>query len=89
MAKKSMIAKNHQREAIVARYADQRAALKAAKDYIGLAKLPRNASPVRIRHRDSIDGRTRGYLRKFGLSRIHFRELAAKGQIPGIKKASW
>jgi len=76
-------------EAIVEKYAAQREQLKAAGDYIGLSKLPRDASPTRLHNRDAIDGRPRGYMRKFGMSRIKFRELAHKGQIPGVKKASW
>lgn len=89
MAKKSKIARNQQRQEIVDRYADKRAELKAAGDYLGLQKLPRNASPTRVVNRDSVDGRPRGYLRKYKMSRIRFRELAHKGQIPGVKKASW
>lgn len=89
MAKKSKIARNKQRQEIVDRYADKRAELKAAGDYLGLQKLPRNASPTRIHNRDSVDGRPRGYIRKYKMSRIRFRELAHKGQIPGVKKSSW
>lgn len=89
MAKKSKIVRELQRQAIVEHYADKRAALKAAGDYEGLQKLPRNASPVRLHNRDKVDGRPRGYLRKYGMSRIRFRELAHKGQIPGVRKASW
>lgn len=89
MAKKSKIARNKQRQEIVDRYADKRAELKAAGDYLGLQKLPRNASPTRIHNRDSVDGRPRGYIRKYKMSRIRFRELAHKGQIPGVRKASW
>lgn len=89
MAKKSKIARELQRQAIVEHYAEKRAALKAAGDYEGLQKLPRNASPVRLHNRDKVDGRPRGYLRKYGMSRIRFRELAHKGQIPGVRKASW
>ena len=89
MAKKSKIVRNEQRQEIVDRYADKRAELKAAGDYVGLQKLPRDASPTRLRNRDAIDGRPRGYIRKYGVSRITFRELAHKGQIPGVKKASW
>ncbi|CAM4162516.1 30S ribosomal protein S14 [Erysipelothrix inopinata] len=89
MAKKSKIARQKQREEVVARYADKRAQLKAEGDYIGLQKLPRDASPVRLHNRDKVDGRPRGYLRKYGMSRIRFRELAHKGQIPGVRKASW
>lgn len=89
MAKKSKIAREKQRQEVVARYADKRAALKAAGDYEGLQKLPRDASPTRLRNRDSVDGRPRGYIRKYKMSRIRFRELAHKGQIPGVRKASW
>jgi small subunit ribosomal protein S14 len=89
MAKKSKIVKEMQRRVVVERYRDKVAELKAKGDYQGLAKLPRNASATRLRNRDAIDGRPRGYMRKFGLSRIKFRELAHKGEIPGIKKASW
>ncbi|CAM3506700.1 30S ribosomal protein S14 [Erysipelothrix sp. HDW6B] len=89
MAKKSKIAREMQRQEVVARYAEKRAALKAEGDYIGLQKLPRDASPVRLHNRDKVDGRPRGYLRKYGMSRIRFRELAHKGQIPGVRKASW
>lgn len=89
MAKKSKIAKERKIEATVAKYATKRAELKAASDYAGLALLPRDASPVRMHHRDHLDGRPHAYMRKFGLSRLNFRELAHKGQIPGVKKASW
>jgi small subunit ribosomal protein S14 len=89
MAKKSKIVREMQRRVVVERYRDKVAELKAKGDYQGLAKLPRNASATRLRNRDAIDGRPRGYMRKFGLSRIKFRELAHKGEIPGIKKASW
>ena len=101
MAKKSKIVKNDQRRVMVARYADRRAELKAiirspASSYEqrltaqrALARQPRDASPVRIRNRDAVDGRPRGHLRKFGLSRVRVRELAHEGQLPGIRKASW
>jgi len=89
MAKKSKIAKDKKQRDIVAIYAEKRKALKEAGDYKGLSSLPRNASPVRLRNRDSLDGRPRAYMRKFGISRITFRELAHKGEIPGVKKASW
>ena len=89
MAKKSKIVKDQKQRELVAIYAEKRAALKAAGDYAGLAKLPKNASPVRLRNRDSIDGRPRAYMRKFGISRIKFREMAHKGELPGVKKASW
>ncbi|MEM6105508.1 30S ribosomal protein S14 [Mycobacterium sp. 050272] len=101
MAKKSKIVKNDQRRAIVARYAERRAVLKqiihsaastpeqrlAAQQ--ALSRQPRDASAVRVRNRDSVDGRPRGHLRKFGLSRVRVRELAHEGQLPGIRKASW
>jgi small subunit ribosomal protein S14 len=101
MAKKSKIVKNDQRRAIVARYAERRAELKRiirspASTYHqrldaqrALARQPRDASPVRLRNRDAVDGRPRGHLRKFGLSRLRVRELAHEGQLPGIRKASW
>lgn len=89
MAKKSKIVKNDKRREIVERYRETVAEMRAKGDYEGLQKLPRNASATRIRNRDSIDGRPRGYMRKFGLSRLKFRELAHKGELPGVKKASW
>ncbi|MGM0125435.1 30S ribosomal protein S14 [Enterococcus sp. AZ194] len=89
MAKKSKMAKFKKQQKIIQDYAAIRAELKADKDYEGLRKLPLNANPTRLKNRDSIDGRPRGYMRKFGLSRIQFRELARKGQIPGVTKASW
>ncbi|MCT4784075.1 MULTISPECIES: 30S ribosomal protein S14 [Exiguobacterium] len=89
MAKKSMVNREIKREKLVAQYAEKRAQLKAEGDYIGLSKLPRNSSPVRLHNRCSITGRPHGYMGKFGISRIMFRDLAYKGQIPGVKKASW
>lgn len=89
MAKKSKVAKAAKQELLVAKYAAKRAELKAAGDYIGLSKLPRNSSAVRLHNRDQLDGRPHGYMRKFGMSRLNFRQLAHKGQIPGVKKASW
>ena len=89
MAKKSMVNRELKREKLVAQYAEKRAKLKAEGDYIGLNKLPRNSSSVRLHNRCSITGRPHGYMGKFGVSRIKFRELAHKGQIPGVKKASW
>lgn len=89
MATKAKIAKAKKREELVAKYAELRAQLKAQGDYQALAKLPRDASPVRLHNRDALDGRARGYLREFGLSRINFRKLALAGEIPGVKKASW
>jgi small subunit ribosomal protein S14 len=101
MAKKSKIARNEQRQIIVDRYAAKRLELKKAlvdpngtdesreAARVGLQKLPRNASPVRLRNRDAIDGRPRGNLRKFGISRVRFREMAHRGELPGITKSSW
>ena len=89
MAKKSQLARLAKREKLVKKYAVKRAALKLAGDSAGLQALPRNSSPVRIKNRCAISGRSRGYLRTFGLSRIQFRLLAREGSIPGVKKASW
>ena len=89
MAKESIKARERKKEATVAKYAVKRAALKAAKDYLGLDKLPKNASPVRLHNRCKLTGRPRGYMRKFGISRVTFREMASAGKIPGIVKASW
>ena len=87
MAKKSKIVKEMKRRVIVERYRDIIAELKEKGDYQALQKLPRNASATRLRNRDAIDGRPRGYMRKFGLSRIKFREMAHKGELPGVKKS--
>ena len=89
MAKESMKARQAKRMRMVAKYAEKRAALKAAGDYEALQKLPRNASPVRLHNRCKISGRPKGYMRQFGISRINFREMASAGLIPGVKKASW
>ena len=89
MAKESMKAREVKREKCVERYAEKRAALKAAGDYVGLQKLPRNASQVRKHNRCKITGRPKGYMRQFGISRVKFREMANFGLIPGVKKASW
>lgn len=101
MAKKSKIAKNEQRKAIVERYAERRAQLKKQlvdpngteesreEARVALQKLPRDASPVRVRSRDSIDGRPRGVLSQYGISRVRFREMAHRGELPGIRKSSW
>tara|TARA_B100001939_G_scaffold326179_1_gene319514 strand:+ start:559 stop:828 length:270 start_codon:yes stop_codon:yes gene_type:complete len=89
MAKKSWIARNKKKKATVAKYATKRAELKAAGDYEALSQLPRNASPVRVVNRCELTGRRHGYIRKFGLSRIAFREAALDGMIPGVTKASW
>jgi len=89
MAKESMKARERKRQKMVEKYAAKRAALKAAGDYEGLQKLPRNSSPVRLHNRCEISGRPKGYMRQFGVSRINFREMALNGLIPGVKKASW
>ena len=89
MTKKSKIIKNQKQQELIERYAAVRQELKAKGDYIGLSKLPRNSSPVRLKNRDAIDGRPHAYMRKFGMSRLNFRKLAHAGQIPGVKKASW
>ncbi|MGD6817005.1 30S ribosomal protein S14 [Metabacillus sp. 84] len=89
MAKKSKVVKEKKREAMVAKYAEIRKELKEKGDTEGLRKLPRDSSPSRLHNRCELTGRPRGYMRKFDMSRIAFRELAHKGQIPGVKKASW
>jgi small subunit ribosomal protein S14 len=101
MAKKSKIARNEQRKIVVARYATKRLELKKAlvdptstdaereAARLGIQKLPRNASPVRVRGRDAIDGRPRGFLSQFGVSRVRFRDMAHRGELPGITKSSW
>lgn len=101
MAKKSKIVANERRRETVARYAERRAALKElirrpdtdavqrVAAQAELQRMPRDASPVRVRNRDAVDGRPRGHLRKFGLSRVRTRELAHRGELPGIRKASW
>ena len=89
MANESMKAREVKRQKLVDKYADKRAALKAAGDYAGLQKLPKNASPVRLHNRCKLTGRPKGYMRQFGISRVTFREMANNGLIPGVKKASW
>ncbi len=89
MAKESMKAREVKRQKLVEKYADKRAQLKAEGDYVGLNKLPKNASPVRLHNRCSLTGRPKGYMRQFGISRITFRSMASSGLIPGVKKASW
>ncbi|RFU64667.1 30S ribosomal protein S14 [Peribacillus glennii] len=89
MAKKSKKAKQLKREEIVQKYADLRRQLIAAGNYQALRKLPKDSAPNRLHNRCELTGRPRGYMRKFKMSRIAFRELALKGQIPGIRKASW
>ncbi len=89
MAKESIKARELKRARLVKKYAAKRAELKAKGDWEGLQKLPRNASPVRLHNRCQLTGRPKGYMRQFGISRINFREMANKGLIPGITKASW
>ena len=89
MAKKSWLERNKKKQETVKKYAALRAELKAKKDYAGLSKLPKNASPTRVVNRCSMSGRRRGYWRKFSVSRLTFREAALNGLIPGVTKASW
>jgi len=89
MAKESMVAREVKRVRLAEKYASRRAKLKAEGDYIGLSRLPRNSNPNRQHNRCKLTGRSRGYMRQFGISRITFREMASYGLIPGIKKASW
>ncbi len=89
MAKKSWLERNKKKRETVKKYAAQRAELRAKGDYAGLSQLPRNASPTRVVNRCQMSGRRHGYLRKFGCSRMTFREAALNGLIPGVTKASW
>jgi len=89
MAKESMKARERKRAKLVEKYAEKRARLKAEGDWVGLQKLPKNSSRVRLHNRCKITGRPKGYMRQFGISRINFREMASEGIIPGVKKASW
>lgn len=89
MAKKSWIARNQRKARTVSKYAKLRMKLKAEKDYEGLTMLPRDASPTRLVNRCEVTGRRRGYLRRFRMSRITFREMASAGMIPGVTKSSW
>ncbi len=89
MAKESVKARQRKREALVAKYAAKRRALKEAEDWVALDKMPRNSSAVRLHNRCKLTGRPRGYMRKFGISRVTFREMASQGKIPGLTKASW
>jgi small subunit ribosomal protein S14 len=89
MAKKSWLERNKRKQETVKKYAAFRAQLKAKRDYAGLSKLPRNASPTRVVNRCAMSGRRHGFLRKFGVSRLTFREAALNGLIPGVIKASW
>ena len=89
MAKKSMIARDEKRKKMIQKYAAKRAELKELGDLEGLQALPKNSSPTRWKNRDVLSGRPRAYMRRFGLSRINFRQHASKGDIPGVTKASW
>lgn len=89
MAKKAKIEKAKKQAVLIEQYADLRRRLKQEKNYAALAKLPKDANPNRLKLRDQLDGRPRGYMRKFGMSRIIFRELAHQGLLPGVRKASW
>jgi small subunit ribosomal protein S14 len=89
MAKESVKARERKRAETVAKYAEKRKRLKEAGDYEALDKLPKNASPIRLHNRCKLSGRPRGYMRKFGISRVIFRDLASAGKIPGVTKSSW
>jgi small subunit ribosomal protein S14 len=89
MAKKSVIARENKRKRLVAKYADLRKKLKDAGDYDALDQLPRNANPIRLHNRCLLTGRPKGYMRKFGICRVKFRQMALDGKIPGVTKASW
>lgn len=89
MAKESVKARQRKRERMVEKYADKRAALKAAGEWQALDALPKNSSKVRLKNRCQLTGRPKGYMRFFGISRVAFREMALNGKIPGVKKASW
>jgi small subunit ribosomal protein S14 len=89
MSKESIKARELKRIRTVEKYAEKREALKAAGDYEALQKLPRNASPIRVRNRCKLTGRPRGYMRQFGISRVMFRKLALEGKIAGVTKSSW
>lgn len=89
MSRKSVIARQVKREKTVAQFAERRKTLKAEGDYEALDKLPKNASPVRLKNRCGLTGRPKGYMRMFGMSRNQFRDFASAGRIPGVTKASW
>lgn len=89
MARLSIKVREKKRQRLVAKYAAKRIELKARKDFDALDRLPKNASPVRLNNRCKVTGRPKGYMRKFGISRVTFREWASKGKIPGITKSSW
>lgn len=89
MARESLKARERKRERLVAKYSKKRAELKAAGNYEALDKLPKNSSSVRLHNRCKLTGRPKGYMRKFGISRVTFREMASAGKIPGVTKSSW
>ena len=89
MARKSLIARDEKRRRLYEKYKAKREELKAGGDYEALQKLPKNSSPVRLKNRCMFTGRTRGFHRKFGVSRLVLREMALRGEIPGLKKSSW
>lgn len=89
MPKKSIVARDKKRQKMIVKYAQKRSEMKAAGDWEGLARLPRNSSPTRWKNRCTETGRSRAYMRQFGLSRIAFREHASRGEVPGVTKASW
>ncbi len=89
MAREAVKARERKREKMVAKFAAKRKALKKAEDWVGLDKLPKDSSPVRLHNRCKLTGRPKGYMRKFGISRVTFREMALSGKIPGVTKASW
>ena len=89
MAKNAVKVRDLKRRKLVERYAAKRKELKANGDWEGLDKLPRNSSAVRLHNRCNLSGRQKGYMRKFGISRLEFRKMASEGKIPGITKASW
>ena len=89
MARLAVVVRDRKREKLRAKYADRRAELKANGDYEALDKLPRNSSPVRAKNRCKLTGRPKGYMRKFGVCRVVFREMAHAGKVPGVTKASW
>jgi len=89
MARESVKARERKKEKLVARYAEKRKALKEAGEWEALDALPRSSSAVRLHNRCKLTGRPKGYMRKFGISRVTFREMASEGKIPGVRKASW
>jgi small subunit ribosomal protein S14 len=89
MARKSLIARDEKRRRMYEKYKSTRKELKANGDFEALQKLPKNSSPVRLKNRCMFTGRSRGYYRKFGVSRLVLREMALRGELPGVKKSSW